>query len=195
MSRPRRRVGDPALLHQRHELRAGQRRRDRHPRPVTVLERFAERREEHDVLGLGDLLYCRRRLDGLLASHSARTPLGLRLVGPRLDEAVETSARELVDELAGDSGEGECDFVNAVAVRHPLRLLSTILGVEREDEPRILRVTNELFGADDPDLQREGEDRDAAMKALGLELFQYFSKIIEDRRWRGFCLSGRRCHG
>jgi cytochrome P450 len=100
----------------------------------------------------------------------------------RLDEAVEASARELVDELAGASGEGECDFVNAVAVRHPLRLLSTILGVEREDEPYILRLTNELFGADDPDLQREGEDRDAAMKALGLELFQYFSKIIEDRR-------------
>jgi hypothetical protein len=100
----------------------------------------------------------------------------------RLDEAVEASARELVDELAGASGEGECDFVSAVAVRHPLRLLSTILGVEREDEPRILRVTNELFGSDDPDLQREGEDRDAAMKALGLELFEYFSKIIEDRR-------------
>jgi cytochrome P450 len=99
-----------------------------------------------------------------------------------LDDAVEASAREIVDGLAGESGEGEADFVNAVAVRHPLRLLSTILGVEREDEPRILRVTNELFGSDDPDLQRAGEDRRAAMEALGLELFEYFSKIIEDRR-------------
>ena len=100
----------------------------------------------------------------------------------RIDAAVEASAKELVDDLAGPTGEGEGDFVSQVAVRHPLRLLSTILGVEREDEPWILRVTNELFGADDPDLQREGEDRKAAMEALGLELFQYFSKVIEDRR-------------
>ena len=74
--------------------------------------------------------------------------------------AVEASAKELVDDLAGSTGEGEGDFVSQVAVRHPLRLLSTILGVEREDEPWILRVTNELFGADDPDLQRKGEDAD-----------------------------------
>ncbi len=100
----------------------------------------------------------------------------------RIDAAVDESARSIVDQLAGSTGEGECDFATDVAAAHPLRILSTILGVPREEEPLILRLTNELFAADDPELQREGEDRDEAMKALGLELFQLFNGIIEDRR-------------
>jgi len=99
-----------------------------------------------------------------------------------LDEAIDTSARQLVDKLAGATGEGECDFANDVAAAHPLRILSTMLGVPRESEPDILRLTNQLFGADDPDLQREGEDRLQATMELGLELYQIFDAIIQDRR-------------
>jgi hypothetical protein len=100
----------------------------------------------------------------------------------RIDAAVETSARELVDSLAGATGEGECDFARDVATAHPLRILSTILGVPREEEPRILRLTNQLFANDDPELQRPGESRAQAIRELGLELFQLFTGIIEDRR-------------
>jgi cytochrome P450 len=96
-----------------------------------------------------------------------------------LDDAIDTSAREVVDKLAG---EGECDFANDVAVSHPLRILSTMLGVPRESEPDILRLTNELFGQDDPHLQRAGTDRKQAALELGLELYQLFDKIIQDRR-------------
>jgi hypothetical protein len=99
-----------------------------------------------------------------------------------LDQAINESARQLVDKLAGTSGEGECDFATDVAVAHPLRILSTILGIPREEEPRVLRLTNQLFASDDPELQREGEDRQQAIVELGLELFQFFSGIIEDRR-------------
>jgi cytochrome P450 len=101
-----------------------------------------------------------------------------------LDEAIERSARHLVDQLAdrASGGEGECDFATEIAAMHPLRILSTILGVPREQEPDILRLTNQLFGADDPDLQREGEDRNEAIKQLGLELYQLFAAIVEDRR-------------
>ena len=99
-----------------------------------------------------------------------------------MDETIRTSAREVVDRLAGETGEGECDFASDVAAAHPLRILSTMLGVPRESEPDILRLTNQLFASDDPDLQREGEDRSQALAALGLELYQLFDKIIEDRR-------------
>ncbi|MCG8590780.1 MAG: cytochrome P450 [Proteobacteria bacterium] len=99
-----------------------------------------------------------------------------------LDAAIDRSAREVVDRLAGETGEGECDFANDVAAAHPLRILSTMLGVPRESEPDILRLTNELFANDDPDLQREGEDRQQAAIQLGLELYQLFDKIIQDRR-------------
>jgi cytochrome P450 len=100
----------------------------------------------------------------------------------RVDAAVKQSARELVDALAGRSGEGECDFARDVATAHPLRILSTILGVPREEEPRILRLTNQLFANEDAEFQRPGETRDQAMRELGLELYQLFAGIVEDRR-------------
>jgi cytochrome P450 len=100
----------------------------------------------------------------------------------KMEDAVAESARTIVDKLAGASGEGECDFATDVAAAHPLRILSTILGVPREMEPDILRLTNQLFGADDPDLRRDGKDPQKVAMELGLELFQLFSGIIEDRR-------------
>jgi cytochrome P450 len=100
----------------------------------------------------------------------------------RIDAAVQASARDLVDTLAGRTGEGECDFARDVATAHPLRILATILGVPREEEPRILRLTNQLFANEDAELQRPGETRDQAIRELGLELYQLFAGIIEDRR-------------
>ncbi len=97
----------------------------------------------------------------------------------RLDEIVEQSAREQVDKL-GEEGEG--DFVELIAQRHPLRVLATILGIDRDDEEKVLELTQQLFAADDPDLQREGEDRKAAIAEVGLEFFQLFNRIVEDRR-------------
>ena len=99
-----------------------------------------------------------------------------------LDDVIERSARETVDRLAGTSGEGECDFAIDVAAAHPLRILSTMLGVPREQEPDILRLTNELFALDDPELQREGEDRQVAIMELAMELYSMFDSIIQDRR-------------
>ena len=103
------------------------------------------------------------------------TPRSIR----RLDEIVVESARSLIDSLGE---EGECDFVEKVAQRHPLRVLATLLGIDREDEERVLELTQQLFAGDDPDLQRQGEDRDAAQMALGLEFYQMFDRIIQDRR-------------
>jgi len=100
----------------------------------------------------------------------------------RLTDTVETSARELVDRLAAGGREGRCDFATEIATAHPLRILSTILGVPREAEPTILRLTNQLFGSEDPELQRAGQDRDAAIRELGLELYQLFDEIIKERR-------------
>ena len=99
-----------------------------------------------------------------------------------LEPTIDACARETVDRLAGKTGEGECDFAIDVAAAHPLRILSTLLGVPREREPDILRLTNQLFAADDPELQRQGVDRQEAMKELGLELYQLFDEVIQDRR-------------
>ena len=102
----------------------------------------------------------------------------------RLDATIEKSAREVVDRLAAasPSGEGECDFATDVAAAHPLRILATILGLTPEEEPVVLRLTNQLFASNDPELGRQAEDRREAVAELGLELYQLFSRIIEDRR-------------
>jgi len=100
----------------------------------------------------------------------------------RVNEAVEQSARDLVDMLAGKEGEGECDFATDVAAAHPLRILSTILGVPQEYEPKILELTNQLFAADDPELGVDQADRQASFMQLGAELYMLFEGIIEDRR-------------
>ncbi|MCP4436503.1 MAG: cytochrome P450 [Actinomycetia bacterium] len=106
------------------------------------------------------------------------TPRAIR----EMDEVIERSAREVVDAMVGDDGEGECDFANDVAAAHPLRILSTMLGVPREQEPDILRLTNQLFANEDPELQREGDDRGQAIMELAQELYQLFDGIIQDRR-------------
>jgi cytochrome P450 len=108
------------------------------------------------------------------------TPRAIGRVAP----IAEKSARALVDELVerASSGEGECEFASEIAAAHPLRVLATIIGVPRDQEAQLLRLTNELFAADDPDLQREGEDRGQALQALAAEFLQLFNEIIEDRR-------------
>jgi cytochrome P450 len=103
------------------------------------------------------------------------TPRGIE----RLDEIVTESAKGVIDSLGA---EGEADFVESITQQHPLRVLSTILGIEPEQEQQLLELTSQLFGGDDPELQREGETRDEAMLALFMDFYTMFNTIIEDRR-------------
>ena len=102
------------------------------------------------------------------------TPRALRSI----DAAVDESARQLVDELAG---EGETDLARGLAVSHPLRILSTALGVPREQEATILNLSNRLFAPDDADLGGGGTTPEDFQK-LGLEFMELFLPIIQSRR-------------
>jgi len=81
----------------------------------------------------------------------------------------------------------ECDFVNEVALHYPLRVIMEILGVPHEDEPRMLKLTQELFGATDPDLKRKSsarteEEQAMEIQAVLADFFNYFNALTEDRR-------------
>ena len=97
-----------------------------------------------------------------------------------LDPLVRETARKLVDGLGA---EGECDFITDVASLHPLKVIARILGVPESDEPFILKLTNELFGAEDPEFRR-GENRKEAMLGLFMEFWDYFGEVMQDRRAR-----------
>ena len=103
------------------------------------------------------------------------TPRGVT----NLDEIVRDSAKAVFDDL---DTEGECDFIEAVAQQHPLRVLATILGINPEQEERLLVITQQLFGGEDPDMRRGGEDRDQARRELGMEFYMLFDEIIKDRK-------------
>ncbi|MFI4934240.1 MAG: cytochrome P450 [Caulobacterales bacterium] len=102
-----------------------------------------------------------------------------------LEGRIRELAREAVARM--EALGGECDFVNEVALHYPLRVIIEILGVPRADEPRMLKLTQEMFGSTDPDLKRKGEDESpaaqaAAMQAVLTDFFNYFNTLTESRR-------------
>jgi hypothetical protein len=105
----------------------------------------------------------------------------------KLEGRIRELAREAVARM--EALGGECDFVEEVALHFPLRVIMEILGVPRADEPRMLKLTQELFGATDPDLRRSGGDetpeaRQLDVQATMMDFFNYFKILTEDRKVR-----------
>lgn len=104
------------------------------------------------------------------------------------EDAIRTIAKQYVDQME-DLG-GECDFQRDVALYYPLRVIMQILGVPESDEPMMLKLTQEIFGAQDEDLMRDkslAEKRDveaglASIQQTLAEFFMYFTAITADRR-------------
>ena len=65
-------------------------------------------------------------------------------------------------------------------MNYPLRVILDILGLPEEDFPKMLRLTQELFGDDDPDFQRAGED-DQAMAVI-MDVITMFTGLNAERR-------------
>jgi cytochrome P450 len=69
--------------------------------------------------------------------------------------------------------------VKSIAVYYPLHVIMSIMGVPETDEPRMLKLTQELFGGTDPDMQRP--DASETSNAI-FDFFQYFQSITAARR-------------
>ena len=95
-----------------------------------------------------------------------------------LQGRIDTLATHSVDRMV-ELG-GRCDFVNDVALHYPLQVILSILGLPADDYPRMLRLTQEMFGAEDPDIARMGEDE--AMLHVLLDFVNYFTTLANDRR-------------
>lgn len=101
------------------------------------------------------------------------------------EEAVRALAKQSVDEFVALPG--KCDFVKDVALHYPLRVVMQILGIPQEDYDRMLRLTQELFGAQDPDVARFqaalSDDQYAQLLlAVVGDFTTYFEAISADRR-------------
>ncbi|MFD7120015.1 cytochrome P450 [Streptomyces sp. NPDC059922] len=72
------------------------------------------------------------------------------------------------------------DFAQHPAARFPLAVLLSMLGLPQGDSPRLLSLTQQLLGTDDPEQQRNAGP--FAQPAVLFDLFTYFRKIARDRR-------------
>ncbi|MGH6787085.1 MAG: cytochrome P450 [Novosphingobium sp.] len=72
----------------------------------------------------------------------------------RIEADIRTLAARTVDKFVAAGP--ECDFVPLVAAPYPLHVVMQILGVPEEDEPRMLMLTQQMFGGQDEDLNKSG---------------------------------------
>jgi cytochrome P450 len=75
---------------------------------------------------------------------------------------------------------GECDFVQEVAVHFPLYVILSLLGLPESDFPRMLSLTQELFGGDEAEYKR-GATPEEQLQVL-LDFFGYFTNLTASRR-------------
>lgn len=101
-------------------------------------------------------------------------PSSLARMNERLDELSEQAYRKMVD--AG----GRLDFYRDVAMRYPLQVILAILGLPESDYDRMLKLTQELFGASDPDLGRGASPEE--INAVLLDFYGYFTGLTADRQ-------------
>ena len=157
-------------------------------RPMVFLmdqEEYAQRARETN----GTMVYLRTlvAMDG--TDHRAMRGLTQAWFMPANVKKREADVRALAKQAADHfaSLDGQCDFVKDVAMHYPLRVVMNILGVPEEDFGRMLRLTQELFGASDPDTERFKaalSDESFAQLLVGVvqDFTDYFEKITADRR-------------
>lgn len=104
----------------------------------------------------------------------------------KLEDRIREIARGFIDKMAAHGN--ECDFARDVAFLYPLHVIMEVLGVPAADEPRMLKLTQELFGTQDPDVNRAGKEMDDPGEALNMinatviDFMTYFNAMTEDRR-------------
>jgi cytochrome P450 len=148
------------------------------PRPLlaTAVMDAQARQREADGMGLRTLIH----IDD--PQHKVVRAIGADWFRPRamraLEERVGQLARRYVDRMA-ELG-GECDFAAQIAVHYPLYVVLSLLGLPESDFPRLLKLTQELFGGGDEELRR-GDTPEELLQTL-LDFFAYFQELTTARR-------------
>lgn len=79
---------------------------------------------------------------------------------------------------------GRCDFAQDIAVPYTLRVIMSIFGVPPEDEATMLRLTQGIFGAADPEYLGDLTDPFAMLSGTIAEFEDYFNELAAERRAR-----------
>ncbi|MBB5079125.1 cytochrome P450 [Nonomuraea endophytica] len=148
------------------------------PRPVLAKAETDERMERSRAEGtaLRTLIH----MDD--PQHRVTRAIGADWFKPRAMRAMEQRVRELARQYVDRMSEygGECDFTTQVATHYPLYVILSLLGLPESDFPRMLKLTQQLFGGTDKEFQRGGTTED--IMATLLDFFTYFHRLTAARR-------------
>jgi cytochrome P450 len=145
------------------------------PRPVLMPTEQEELQASHGVRTLIHMDDPQHRMVRAIGADWFR-PKAMRALKIRVDEL----ARIHVDKMR-DAGT-ECDFAQEIAVNYPLFVIMSLLGVPEADFPRMLKLTQELIGNEDPEFQRSNTSEERAYALL--DMFEYFKALTAARRER-----------
>jgi cytochrome P450 len=148
------------------------------PRPFLEVAEFDEkqRAEREAGVGLRTLIH----MDD--PHHRDIRKIGADWFKPSALKALKTRCDELakvwVDKMAEQGP--ELDFAQDIAVNYPLYVILTLLGMPESDFNFMLKLTQELFGQNDEDRQRDANP-DAFMAVI-MDMFAYFTTLTASRR-------------
>lgn len=104
----------------------------------------------------------------------------------RIEADIRELAQHTVDRLIAAGP--EADFVPLVSAPYPLHVVMQILGVPEADEPRMLVLTQQMFGGQDEDLNKSGmanlSPEQITQLVIGAvkDFEDYFFKLAEEKR-------------
>ncbi len=145
------------------------------PRPVLANLEADRRREEK-----GELLRTLIHMDD--PEHRAYRQVTAEWFLPKNLAKLEARLAELATQSVDRMSQlgGSCDFARDVAMHYPLQVILSILGLPETDYSRMLKLTQELFGAQDEEMSR-GRSLDDLVQVIN-DFFVYFAALTEDRR-------------
>ena len=114
--------------------------------------------------------------------HRALRPIAADWFRPRTLHTMQLRIAELAKRYVDRMAElgGGCDFVTDIAINYPLYVILSLLGLPESDFGRLLTLTQEMFGGQDPERQRDSDP--GAAIAAAMDMLAYFNQLTEDRR-------------
>ncbi|MDD3800196.1 MAG: cytochrome P450 [Novosphingobium sp.] len=122
--------------------------------------------------------------------HTAYRDLAKDLFMPQSIATMENSVREIarryIDKMKAEGP--ELDFAADIAMLYPLEVICNLIGLPKEDHPKMLRLTQWFLSYADPDLCRPGSnisDPEQQIKTWQIvydEFKEYYGNVIQDRQ-------------
>jgi len=145
------------------------------PRPL-----LAPAYEDQRVIDEGQILNTLIHMDD--PRHKVMRAIAADWFRPKALRDLEMRVRELAKRYVDKLMElgGECDFVPDIAMHYPLYVILSLLGLPESDFAQIRKLTQEMFGGQDAELQR-GQTPEEQLQAA-LDMLAYFQRLTADRR-------------